>query len=361
MSEGYGEKFEYDALLDSLILETLKRNSEEGLTVYGLQETLRKDHPELGLAENSRTTLKRRLKYLRALGEETGLFMITANHEESEKAKGRERYKYFNIMRDSAIQAMLRSDRAIKGKPLEKKTESRTYDEETGRRRLVRSSRQFFTDLTSEELIHPLDIEYPPEMRNPKMMNNIEVIYSAIHEKKVLNVRYGDYNINGQLCTRRDENGKEVIAAYPIRMVVVLGRYYLYCRRVDSDNISCMRIDRIISCAKTENTFDWEKENGKLISGNLHFAQRLYMYTGSVSTITFLTDERHINDVFDWFGSKVKLSKTEDNMVSVTVHADKTAMLYWAMQYSRYVRVIDPPELVEMIKQALEEALNKYS
>ena len=68
-----------------------------------------------------------------------------------------------------------------------------------------------------------------------------------------------------------------------------------------------------------------------------------------------------LNDVFDWFGSDVKLKKTEDNMVKVTVRADKNAMLCWAMQYSRFVKVIDPPELVETIKKTLEEALKKYS
>ena len=124
-----------------------------------------------------------------------------------------------------------------------------------------------------------------------------------------------------------------------------------------------MRIDRMITCAKTSEDCQWKEEDRDVLLqgiGEPHFAQRLYMFTGRAERITFLTDEKHLNDVFDWFGSDVELKKTDDNRIRVTVKADKNAMLYWDMQYSRYVKVIDPPELVENIKQALAEALDQY-
>jgi len=83
------------------------------------------------------------------------------------------------------------------------------------------------------------------------------------------------------------------------------------------------------------------------------------MFTGKASLITFLTDENHLNDVFDWFGEKVTMTKQGDN-IEVKVYADQNAMLYWALQYCRYVTVTSPPELVERIKKTLGEVSERY-
>ena len=84
------------------------------------------------------------------------------------------------------------------------------------------------------------------------------------------------------------------------------------------------------------------------------------MFKGKSSSITFLTDEKHLNDVFDWFGKNITLTKQNDNTIEVIVRADQNAMIYWALQYCRYVTVTSPPELVERIKKTLREASEKY-
>lgn len=359
-------KMYHQAKIDCVIIETLKK-IPDGIAVYPLQEIIKKYHPELELPKNSRNLLKKRLMYLRAFGEETGLFEISANLEYEEKNKGKSiLFRYSNIMNDAKIKLMLRSFRAVKGTPLEKKINGRIFHEKTGRRKLVHSSRSFFSDLTSDEFIRSFDNETPPEIRNPAMFRNMEVIQSAISHNKMLEIVYVDYNIEKKLCSRKNKNGEDYkYTVYPLRMVVSLGRYYLYCRHRAFTNLSCMRIDRIISCEESKKSCDWIVADKQILlsgTGNEpHFAQRLYMFTGKAERITFLTDEKHLNDVFDWFGKDIDLKKTEDNMIKVTVRADKNAMLCWAMQYSRYVKVIDPPGLVETIKKTLEEALEHYT
>ena len=254
---------------------------------------------------------------------------------------------------------MLRSYRSIKGKPAEKVIRNKN----TGKKMLVRHSRKFFANLTTENFISSFDNEDPYEIRNPNMVRTIDEIHKAISHNKALNIQYGDYNINKELCPRKDKNGNiNIYYVYPIKMVVSLGRYYLYCRQKYHSNLSCMRIDRIITCSETKDVCEWHDEDTVLLNGigEPHFAHRLYMFTGKAYRVTFLIDKNHLNDVFDWFGSDVELNETEDKMIKVIVKVDKNAMLYWAMQYIKFVQVIDPPELVENIKQALVEALDKY-
>lgn len=346
-----------NALLDCIIIELLKKYPQ-GLCPNEIREIL-KEYPELG-GKDYRTRIGTRLDYLTAFGQRSGLFEIRSKLENKQGQEGKkEVFQYFNKMSDAEIQLMLRSYCSIKGRPAEKLSK----DKSTGKRMLIRHSRDFFANLTTKKFIRSFDNEDPPEIHNPEMINNIKTIQSAIFDSKVLAIRYGDYDINRQLCPRKDKTGKDMVYnVYPIKMVVSLGRYYLYCRHKYYGNLSCMRVDRIITCAKTSEDCQWHNEDAVLLNGigEPHFAQRLYMFTGKAERITFLTDEKHLNDVFDWFGSDVELKKTEDNMIKVTVRADKNAMLCWAMQYSRFVRVIDPPDLVETIKKTLEEALEKY-
>ena len=350
-----------NALLDCIIIELLKKYPQ-GLCPNEIREII-KEYPELG-GKDYRTRIGTRLDYLTAFGQRSGLFEIRSKLENKQGQEGKkEVFQYFNKMSDAEIQLMIRSYRSIKGKPAETISKNKI----TGKKKLIRhsKSRNFFADLTTQKFISSFDNEDPPEIHNPEMINNIKTIHEAITDSKVLAIRYGDYDINRQLCPRKNKAGKDMVYnVYPIKMVVSLGRYYLYCRHKYYGNLSCMRVDRIITCAKTSEDCPWHYEDKDVLLsgiGEPHFAQRLYMFTGKAERITFLTDEKHLNDVFDWFGSDVELKKTEDNMIRATVRADKNAMLCWAMQYSRFVKVIDPPELVETIKKTLEEALKKYS
>ena len=346
-----------NALLDSIIIELLKEHPD-GLCRNEINLMV-SSHPELE-KRSYRTRIDTRLEYLTAFGHRSGLFELRSKLESESDTEGKkEVFQYFNKMSDAEIQLMLRSYRSIKGRPSEKLSK----DKSTGKKTLIRHSRDFFANLTTKEFIRSFDNEDPPEIHNPEMNNNIKTIQSAISDSKMLAIRYGDYDINRQLCPRKNKNGKDMVyTVYPIKMVVSLGRYYLYCRHKYYGNLSCMRVDRIITCAKTSEDCQLHNEDAVLLNGigEPHFAQRLYMFTGKAYRITFLTDEKHLNDVFDWFGSDVELKKTENNMVMVTVRADKNAMLCWAMQYSRFIKVIDPPDLVETIKKTLEEALLKY-
>ena len=371
----------FNAKIDHLIIEYLKEAGEKGLCKNELDTKLKKDM-HFSSESNMRTRIDSRIQYLMEFGKQTGLFEIRDSDDDAinddndddenyNKEKGKRKpFYYMSKMSNAEIQLMLRSFRAVKGKPVDEWSNRFARDPETGHYKVVRNSRRFFADLTTEGFIRSFDKEEPDDLRNKKMTENMKIIMSAVNNKNALAVRYGDYNVKKELCPRKDKNGKDTFIIYPIKMVVSLGRYYLYCqykerppKTEDEDEriLYSLRVDRIISCKELDEKYEINEDVKKIFKGvgEPHFAQRLYMFTGSASRITFLTDEKHLNDVFDWFGN-VRLRKQSDNTIEVTVHADKNAMLYWALQYCRYVKVTSPPELVDRIKKTLSEASERY-
>lgn len=86
-----------------------------------------------------------------------------------------------------------------------------------------------------------------------------------------------------------------------------------------------------------------------------------YMYTDTPERIQFLTDEWMADQVIDWFGTDVTISKLgEGEKIQVSLIASPLAMEHWAMQYVNYVEVTTPEHLREKIKTNLTEALKKY-
>ena len=336
---------EVDAQMDNDIIDILK-TYKEGLSIHKIQTLFQREKPSLyHNGHNYRYKIGTRLRYLKAFGEKTGLFEITTDIEdEKDNKRTAELYKYISKVQKSDCKIMLALLRTVKGFRTDKND----------------NARKIFSKLTKGENINFLDNEYPPDLYNKRMNINIRTIDSAISNEKMLNVVYGDYHINKSLVPRIDDK----YTVYPIKMILSMGRLYLYCRHEHHDNLSCMRVDRIISCTECEKGFNRAKEETRLLVSRVsepHFAQRLYMFTGKAQKITFLTDEKHLNDVFDWFGKSVELKETDEGKISVTVKADKNAMIFWAMQYCRYVTVTDPPEVADEIRQTMEKALERYS
>ena len=69
----------------------------------------------------------------------------------------------------------------------------------------------------------------------------------------------------------------------------------------------------------------------------------------------FVTDQ-----VIDWFGKDIRVNKSGDGQIRVSVKVSPKAMEHWAMQYAGYVTVTSPESLVGRIKERLNLAQGKY-
>lgn len=342
-------KTEFQATMDHYILEILKKNPK-GLSVFGLQKKLVEENPFMEKDHNYRATIRTRLEYLKALGEKNGLFEIRTNISDENDHKGKKiLYSYVGKLPQGLIPTMYKTVGSLKGTNLKN----------------LKPLKNFLSHMTTRNYIQFFDEEFPPALQNEKMQENLGFITTAICQHQSLNIQYGDYGTDKKLHPRLNENGTiKIYTVDPIKIVISMGRCYLYCRHKNHDNLSCLRVDRIITAAVTDKIDEQQFRKNQMLlesTGEPHFALRLYMYTGRPCKITLLTDEEHLNDIFDWFGTNIIIRKESDKRVKVTVHSDKQAMLYWAMQYSQFVTVIDPPEMAENIRCSLKQAYDRYT
>ena len=73
-----------------------------------------------------------------------------------------------------------------------------------------------------------------------------------------------------------------------------------------------------------------------------------------------VTRPEMVGDIIDWFGKEAVFTNETENSVTVHVRANLAAMRYWALQYSRDVKILSPQSLVDDVKKDLREAINKY-
>ena len=88
-----------------------------------------------------------------------------------------------------------------------------------------------------------------------------------------------------------------------------------------------------------------------------------YMYTDKPEQVEFIAESYIIDQIIDWFGKDIRISKYDDNdkQIKVSVRVSLMAMEHWAMQYINHVKIVAPQILVDKIKSNLYEATEKYN
>ncbi len=193
---------------------------------------------------------------------------------------------------------------------------------------------------------------------NQALFYNIELVDTAIEEKRQLHYDYNKYGIDKKL----HKTSQQYVSPY--QMILHNQRYYLMAYSEYWGNMVFHRLDRITNMTVVDRKATpitkvpgYEKGiNYKDISSTMP-----YMYTDKPERIEFIADAEIVDQIIDWFGNEVKFSKTDDNAkVKVNLKASPNAMEYWAMQYINYVEITAPEALRERMKETIERGGKKY-
>lgn len=195
---------------------------------------------------------------------------------------------------------------------------------------------------------------------NQAIFYNIDVIDEAIATGKQVQYDYNKYGIDAKLHKSSFQR------VSPYQLILHNQRYYLMGYSSYWGNMTFHRLDRITNMRvydkpATPITSVKGYENGidfKQIASTMP-----YMYTDTPERIEFIADEYIVDQIFDWFGTDIRMSKLpdDDKKVKVELVASPNAMEHWALQYLNYVEVIKPEGLREKIHEALSIGFDKYS
>lgn len=200
---------------------------------------------------------------------------------------------------------------------------------------------------------------------NRQLFYTIDVLDEAISRGRQVCFHYTRMGLDKKPHPRLDNSGnaREYIVN-PYQLVTANGRYYLICNYDKYDNVSHYRVDRISDIrlldipAKSPEKVKG-LENGLRLPA--HMAEHLYMFTGESVRVKFRAARFLLDDLVDWFGTDMVYSDVTEETVTVSVRVNEKAMELWALQYAPYVEVVEPRELRESVKEALEKALGKYN
>ena len=193
---------------------------------------------------------------------------------------------------------------------------------------------------------------------NQALFYNIELIDSAIEQRKQIHYDYNKYGIDKKF----HRTSKPFVSPY--LMILHNQRYYLMAYNEYWHNIQYYRLDRITNMTITDRNATPIKKvpgyergiNYKKLSTTMP-----YMYSDQPAKIDLIADEGIIDQIVDWFGNDVHIMNAdEEGKVRVGIEASPTAMEFWAMQYINHVEIVSPESLRNRMKEILESGLKKY-
>ena len=194
---------------------------------------------------------------------------------------------------------------------------------------------------------------------NQALFYNIELIDDAIEENKQIYFDFNKYGIDKKLHKTSQKYGS------PYFMILHNQRYYLMARDEYWGDMAYYRLDHITNMTITDKKATPLREN-KGYEHGINYKELStampYMFNDKLETVEFIADSFIVDDIIEWFGKDIKISKldSDENKVRVGVKASSFAMEHWAMQYINYVEVIAPEALRKSIQNTLVNGLNKY-
>lgn len=191
---------------------------------------------------------------------------------------------------------------------------------------------------------------------NNSVFLNIEIVDEAINEGKQIKFVYNKYGADKKL--HQSSNPR----VSPYQLILHNQRYYLMAYHENFCAMLFYRLDRITDMKildlpqKNIREIDGYKSgiDYKKISSALP-----YLYADKLVNVSFLTDEKIIDQVVDWFGTDIKIEPYGEKF-KVSLFVSEVAMQFWALQYLNYVEILSPQSLRENVKNALIQGLNKY-
>ncbi|MBP3871959.1 MAG: WYL domain-containing protein [Faecalicoccus sp.] len=231
------------------------------------------------------------------------------------------------------------------------------------RKELVRKLENLSNVFFKSHLNHICTIQNH-DLASKQLFYTIEILDEAISKKRKVSFQYCSYGLDKVLHPRECSEGgyKEYIVS-PYQIAATNGRYYLIANTDPHDNISHYRLDRIVNIQLTEKP----TKKAELVQGMehgiqlpKHMAEHVYMFSGESASVTFRMKTLILNDVIDWFGTRVNFFDPEGDEVTARVTVNLQAMQLWALQYSSYVRVLEPKSLQSEILSNLKKAVENY-
>lgn len=186
---------------------------------------------------------------------------------------------------------------------------------------------------------------------NKQFFFNLEILNEAIRQRKYVTFFLGSFNQQGELVKEDPDGDVHEYFAAPVQMIVSKGRYYFLAQVPPDTEVFKFRVDRMCGVKITDKDAPLADDLASLDVLKVR-ERHSYGMSGKVMSVVLRVGKHHLHTLFDQFGPNVHFFNEQDETVDVRLRSSLYSVLFWALQYYRYVEVVEPQELRDELERA---------
>lgn len=196
--------------------------------------------------------------------------------------------------------------------------------------------------------------------KNEDVFLNLEIIEEAIEQGKKISFQYLTYDENYKKTPRF--NGYRFRIS-PYYLVNNFGKYY--CLGHYRDNYRALqnyRLEYMTNLAiEDENSVPIEQVKGlENFEISKYLNEHIYIFSSDVICAKIeILESYAVQYIYEYFGDDTKIFK-EDNKVYFKVKCSYDALFYWVLQYSNCIKVVEPVDLIDRLREFFNRENEKY-
>ena len=192
---------------------------------------------------------------------------------------------------------------------------------------------------------------------NESIYYTVDTIHNAISENRKIRFQYFQWNVKKEMELRH--NGAYYHIS-PWGLSWDHENYYLVGYDSDAEKIKHYRVDKMLHLQMTE-----EEREGKEHFARMNMAdyakKSFSMFGGKEQEVKLLVENRLAGVIIDRFGKNVMLIPVDEEHFSVNVDVYvSNQFLGWIFSLGESVKIVEPDEVVERMKQEIERLRVQY-
>ena len=213
-----------------------------------------------------------------------------------------------------------------------------------------------------EKNLRQLSLSYNPlKSHYPTTRINISVLMDAIRKKHMVCFQYTYTDTD--MKKKERWNGK-LYRFSPYKLVWHGDFYYAVGNKDGYDNLSFYRLDRIANvCILDDACRPIKDVAGTNAAEALEefITSSIYSYNGKKIHLGIEFSPEHLDDIIDYFGSELSIKMIGDQCQTRVEVIDSDGLYFWLLQYSQTVRVVEPEEVKNKLKEKAENIIKMYT
>ncbi len=195
---------------------------------------------------------------------------------------------------------------------------------------------------------------------NSQFFLNIELLNEAIQQHRYVTFILGAFDKSRKLSRTQPDGSTRTYRMAPLQLLVSKGRCYFMAQTEHREEPIKFRVELMLDVQITEDVVPSEI-SAKDINVAKFREQHAYMMSGEVRPVKLRVGRDHLHAVYDQFGPNVHFFNELEETIDVSLESAMYSVLFWALQYYRFVEVLEPAEWREELERAGRTITQMYA